>query len=340
MAYPTLQFARLSYGSAELYSNEQNPNSFVRITADTTNGSPIITNIVENAGGSFTTSELKVGMILVSGGEFSGDVTITALDLGSSQLTVSANATTSATGQTMRVRPPKGMYFFESASFNKVGSGEPSDLRDITGSEDADYLASELKWGIAAALAKTGSASTTVAGLYGQYEITEIQSRISNTQMNFFASASDSLPSFIEGSGSQVSAGSGTLMVSQISNNLMTIAGASDVGGGGQGLALAAYQNSVASVCGTLTSGSGGEAFPHTGSAQITGSLGVTGSSEILLNNTENFLIKNAVAPTQSLFQVDNEGIATFRVQPDGTIPSAVEGGLYFTTASAYIGIK
>jgi hypothetical protein len=158
--------------------------------------------------------------------------------------------------------------------------------------------------------------------------------------MNFFASASDSLPSFIEGSGSQVSAGSGTLMVSQISNNLMTIAGASDVGGGGQGLALAAYQNSVAAVFGTLTSGSGGEAFPHTGSAQITGSLGVTGSSEILLNNTENFLIKNAVAPTQSLFQVDNEGIATFRVQPDGTIPSAVEGGLYFTTASAYIGIK
>ena len=340
MAYPTLQFARLSYGSAELYSNEQNPNSFVRITADTTNGSPIITNIVENAGGSFTTSELKVGMILVSGGEFSGDVTITALDLGSSQLTVSANATTSATGQTMRVRPPKGMYFFESASFSKVGSGEPSDLRDITGSEDADYLASELKWGIAAALAKTGSASTTVAGLYGQYEITEIQSRISNTQMNFFASASDSLPSFIEGSGSQVSAGSGTLMVSQISNNLMTIAGASDVGGGGQGLALAAYQNSVAAVFGTLTSGSGGEAFPHTGSAQITGSLGVTGSSEILLNNTENFLIKNAVAPTQSLFQVDDEGVATFRVQPDGTIPSAVEGGLYFTTASAYIGIK
>ena len=100
-----------------------------------------------------------------------------------------------------------------------------------------------------------------LSGLYGQYEITEIQSRISNTQMNFFASASDSLPSFIEGSGSQVSAGSGTLMVSQISNNLMTIAGASDVGGGGQGLALAAYQNAVSSVFSTLTSGSGGSAF-------------------------------------------------------------------------------
>ena len=136
----------------------------------------------------------------------------------------------------MRIRPAKGMYFFESASFAKVGTGEPSDLRDITGSEDAEYDSNDLKWGIVAPLAITGSPSTTIAGLYGQYEITQIQSRISNTQMNFFASASDSLPSFIEESGSQVSAGSGTLMVSQISNNLMTIAGASDVGGGGQGL--------------------------------------------------------------------------------------------------------
>ena len=77
-----------------------------------------------------------------------------------------------------------------------------------------NYDSNDLKWGIAASLAATGSVTTTVTGLYGQYEITEIQSRISNTQMNFFATASDSLPSFIEGSGSQVSAGSSVLMVS------------------------------------------------------------------------------------------------------------------------------
>ena len=148
MAYPTLQLCKIIIRLRRNYiPTNKTQNSFVRITADTTSGSPIITNIVENAGGSFTTSELKVGMILVSGGEFSGDVTITALDLGSSQLTVSANATATATSQTMRVRPPKGMYFFESASFSKVGSGEPSDLRDITGSEDADYLALRIKMG-------------------------------------------------------------------------------------------------------------------------------------------------------------------------------------------------
>ena len=341
MAYPTLQFARLSYNSADFFSDENNQNGFIRINADTTNGSPIITNVAEQSGGAFTTSELMVGMTLVSSGEFSGDVTITNLDLGNNQITVSENATATATGQVMRIRPAKGMYFFESASFAKVGTGEPSDLRDITGSEDAEYDSNDLKWGIAASLAATGSVTTTVTGLYGQYEITEIQSRISNTQMNFFATASDSLPSFIEGSGSQVSAGSSTLMVSQISNNLMTIAGASDVGAGGQGLALAAYQNAVASVFATLTSGSGGgDAFPYTGSAEITGSLGVTGSVETLLNSSENFLIKNAQVPTQSLFQIDEEGVAVFRAREgsDGA-PSAVVGGLYFTTSSAFIGI-
>ena len=340
MAYPTLQFARLSYNTADFFSNENNVNSFIRINADTTSGSPIITNVGEQSGGAFTTAELKVGMTLVSSGEFSGDVTITNLDLGNNQITVSENATATAQNQVMRVRPAKGMYFFESASFAKVGTGEPSDLRDITGSEDAEYDSNDLKWGVVAALAETGSVTTTVVGLYGQYEITEIQSRISNTVMNFFATASDTLPSFIEESGSQVSAGSSVLMVSQISNNLMTIAGASDVGAGGQGLALAAYQNAVSSVFATLTSGSGGDSFPYTGSAEITGSLGVTGSVEALLASNENFLIKNASAPTQSLFKVDDEGVAVFRAREgaDG-VPSAVVGGLYFTTSSAFLGV-
>ena len=341
MAYPTLQFGRLSYSSTDFFSDEFNQNGFIRINADTTSGSPVITNVGEQSGGAFTTSELMVGMTLVSSGEFASDVTITNLDLGNNQITVSENATATAQNQVMRIRPAKGMYFFESASFAKVGTGEPSDLRDITGSEDAEYDSNDLKWGIIAPLAITGSPSTTVAGLYGQYEITQIQSRISNTTMNFFATASDSLPSFIEESGSQISAGSGTLMVSQISNNLMTIAGASDVGGGGQGLALGAYQTAVSSIFSTLTSGSGGgDAFPYTGSAQITGSLGVTGSVEALIASNENFLIKNASVPTQSLFKVDDEGVAVFRAREgaDG-VPSAVVGGLYFTTSSAFLGV-
>ena len=72
----------------------------------------------------------------------------------------------------------------------------------------------------------------------------------------------------------------------------------------------------------------------------ITGSLGVTGSIDNLLASTENFLIKNASAPTQSLFKIDNEGVAVFRAREGGDgIPSAIVGGLYFNTSSAVIGV-
>ena len=340
MAFPTIQYGSLGYSGAELYSNEKNQNSFIRITGDIVSGQNLISNVVDVAG-YFGLSEVMVGMVLVSSGEFSGDVIIT--DITGDVITVDTNAIANGSTQLCRIRPPKGMYFFESASFSKVGgsvTNKPNDLRDVTGSEDPDYNAADLPWGILAPLSSTGSVDTTSVGSYGQYIITKIQSRISNTEMNFFATASNSLPSLIEDSGSQVSAGSTSLMLSQIDNNLMTIAGAADVGGGGQGLALAAYQNSVASIFSTLTSGSGGTAFPFTGSAEISGSIDMTGSFSTLLNSSELFIIKSATAPTQSLFQIDSEGIATFRVQTDGTIPSAVEGGLYFTTASAYIGVK
>ena len=159
--------------------------------------------------------------------------------------------------------------------------------------------------------------------------------------MNFYATASTTIPAFIEDSGSQISAGSSVLMLSEIANNFMAIAGANDVGAGGQGLALGGYSTVVASTIATLTSASGGAGFPFTGSAQITGSIGLTGSQEIRLNATENFLIKNQLQPTQSLFNIDNEGTAVFRAREgsDG-IPTAVLGGLYYTTSSVFVGIN
>ena len=120
-----------------------------------------------------------VGMILVSSGEFSGDVVITAIS--GDVITVDTNAIANGTFQLCRIRPPKGMYFFESASFSKVGASstnKPNDLRDVTGSEDADYDAAELPWGILAPLSTTGSVDTTNVGSYGQYTITKIQSTV------------------------------------------------------------------------------------------------------------------------------------------------------------------
>jgi hypothetical protein len=339
MAFPTIQYGSLAYSGAELYSNEKNQNSFIRVNGDIVSGQNTITNVVDVAG-FFGLAEAMVGMVLVSSGEFSGDVIIT--DISGDIITVDTNAIANGSTQLCRIRPPKGMYFFESASFSKVGSSatnKPTDLRDVTGSEDPDYDAADLPWGILAPLSSTGSVDTTSVGLYGQYTITKIQSRISTTKMNFFATASNSLPSFIENSGSQISAGKTDLMLSQIDSNLMTIAGADDLGAGGQGLALAAYQTAVGSIIATLTSGS--DIFPFSGSAQITGSLSVTGSSTISLDASENFLINNTTAPTQSLFQINDEGVAVFRARADGdAIPTAVVGGMYFSASGAFIGIE
>ena len=339
MAFPTIQYGSLAYSGAELYSNEKNQNSFIRVNGDIVSGQNTITNVVDVAG-FFGLAEAMVGMVLVSSGEFSGDVIIT--DISGDIITVDTNAIANGSTQLCRIRPPKGMYFFESASFSKVGgsaTNKPNDLRDVTGSEDPDYDAADLPWGILAPLSSTGSVDTTSVGLYGQYTITKIQSRIGTTKMNFFATASNSLPSFIESSGSQISAGKTDLMLSQIDSNLMTIAGADDLGAGGQGLALAAYQTAVGSIIATLTSGS--DIFPFSGSAQITGSLSVTGSSTISLDASENFLINNTTAPTQSLFQINDEGVAVFRARADGdAIPTAVVGGMYFSASGAFIGIE
>ena len=340
MAYPILEFAGFSFnGSTNLYSNETNANGFIRINADYVSGSPNVTNISAVAG-YFGINEIKPGMVIVSSGEISGESTVVSVDTGNNSLVMADNAIASATGQLTRIRPQKGLYFIESASFSKVGSGEPSDWRDITGSSDSEYDNNFNKWGVILSLAETGSSATTVTGLYGQYQITEFQSRISTTEANIFVSSSNDLGgSFTEDSGSIVSAGSGVGIVAEISNTngLMPIMGAADVGQGSQGLALAAYNASVAATFALLGSGSG---FPFTGSAQITGSIGLTGSQANLIQTSENFIIKSATAPTQSYFEMKGDGVAVFRAREgvDGT-PSAVVGGLYFTTSSAFIGV-
>ena len=342
MAYPILEFAGFSFnGTTNLYSNETQVNQFIRIQADYVNGSPNVTNI-SDVSGFFGINEIRPGMVIVSSGEISGESTVVSVDVGNNSLVMADNAIASATGQTTRIRPQKGVYFIESASISKAGSGEPSDWRDITGSNDSEYDNNFNKWGVILSLAETGSDTTTVQGLYGQYQITEIQSRIDvgGGQINMFVSSSNDLGgSFTEDSGSIVSAGSGVGIVAEISNTngLMPIMGATDVGQGSQGLALAAYNASVAATFALLGSGSG---FPFTGSAQITGSIGLTGSQANLIQTSENFIIKSATAPTQSYFEMKGDGVAVFRAREgvDGT-PTAVVGGLYFTTSSAFIGV-
>ena len=313
-------------------------DNVIALNGNTTSGQPQITNAVAISG--FNLALLRVGQTIntISGGGFSSDVTIT--NISGTTITVNANAAATQTGGTFTADTPAGVYFFESASF--LDPQNVMTVNNITGSADADFDISK-----SGSFAILGPATNTlggsiVPGKFHYYTITEVTSRdVGGSTISAFVgwgevgTESDSGNFLSTTPNLAVAIGSLSITASQ-----MNIFGDEVITGLSPGADVAAYQIALPQIIDHTGSDGGGAAFPHTGSAQITGSLGVTGSVDTLLNTNENFLIKNATAPTQSLFNIDKEGVATFRVQPDGVSPTAVEGGLYFTTASAYIGIK
>ena len=339
-----LKFSKLTIpGTSNFYSTASNFNSTIRVQADFSAGSPTVTNVVAQPGwNGFGTGSIVTGMFLVSSGEVGSSTRITDYNSGTNTITLAANATATATNQTnVRISCPKGMYILESASISKQGTGEPNDMRDITGSSDAVYVAGDQKWGIIAQQAFITATGASVQGNFSQYDILSIENREGSNQANLIITASDTFAPFIEPVDSLAVSATTFMVSSYVSESLMSMASANDLDLP-QGFGFAAWNNSVANTIAAFTSGSGGgAAFPFTGSAGISGSIDMTGSFSTLLNSSENFLIKNATAPTQSLFQIDNEGTAIFRARDGGVsdVPSPVVGGLYFSTSSAFIGV-
>ena len=343
MALDRLEFASIELSNATIYSTASNASSYIRVRVDYTSGQNTAT-VVNDVASYFGTGSIEVGYRLRSPSEYSTPVAITGWDPSTKILTLDGNAAQTATNQLTFISLPAGKIFIESASFAKVGGSSvnpPNNFNDVTGSEDSEYQEGDKEWGVVGLLASTGSINTGLSGMYGQYILSSFERRNSSTQANIFLTASSTEKSFQEEPGYTFVSeqGQSALLLSEKSGSFLNIAGKDDISGN-QSLGLGAYQNSVASTLVSLTSGSGGDAFPHTGSAQITGSLGLTGSFDTLINTNENFLISNAAAPTQSLFNMNQEGVAQFRARigADGA-PTAVVGGLYFTTSSAFIGI-
>ena len=343
MANPTLNFASINLSSAKVYTTASNvANAFIRVRVDYTNGQNTAT-IVDDVSGYLGSGSIEEGMYLRSSGEFSSPTQITDYNAVTKVITLDGTSDASATNQLSFISLPAGWIYVATASFDKPGGSSdnpPADFRDVTGSEDADFQSGDKPWGIIGQLATTSSAGTGLTGRYAQYTITRVTNRDDSQTISFYATASDTVDSFKEPTGYTLTYNQSYLLLSEISGSYMTIAGANDLSGGGQGLGLAGYQNVVAAAIASLPTGSTGDSFPFTGSAEITGSLGVTGSSEFLINSNENFIIKNASTPTQSLFDVNQDGVAVFRAREgvDG-VPTAIVGGLYFTTSSAFIGV-
>ncbi len=193
-----------------------------------------------------------------------------------------------------------------------------------------------------AGLAATGSAGTALTGLYGQYNLTKIPTRTSSTVVDLILTASSAIPAFSQPSGYALTTSQTRLFLAQVSGSFMPLAAAADAGIN-QGLGLAPYNTVVGSTLANFASGSTGGNFPFTGSADITGSLQVTGSVVIEqpVGNVDPFLIKSgSSANSPALFKVNAEGVVQFFAHANNYTPTAVLGGMYFTSQSVYVGIE
>jgi len=335
----TEQFIYAKLGIGTFYTNTLQPNQFIRLTGNTTNSSNEITNAVD-VSGFFGLNELKIGMELISSNAFPSKVTIT--NVVGTTITVSGTAGSSQTGELLRVDPGPGQAFIESGSLTLASGITDVNASNVTGSTDAQYQAGDEEWAIQIPVAKDGSTGTQRQGQFAQFQVIDVQSRpagATGNQVNLFISSSGGdINGFTSGMNwYDVTAEAGIYQVGP-NHRAGTIYEGTTVGltkewGFGPG------QIYDSNLIDDLTSGSA--SFPFTGSAGISGSLDMTGSAKILLNSSEDFLIANAGATSQSLFNIDEEGTAVFRAREgaDG-IPTAIVGGLYYTTSSVYVGIN
>jgi hypothetical protein len=336
MANPTIQFAKLDLASATIYSTASNFNSFIRINGDFINGSTTVTNVDNFSYPTyFGTSSILPGMFLAATSNVPSFTRIVSWDNNTKTIELSSAAVASGTIRQARIAPSKGMYFVKSGSISKTGTGNTQNWTTVTGSEDPNYTPGSLTWGVAAQMAPLSAPTTGITGEYGQYIITKITDRISNSLSNFFFTSSNIIPSLQEASDKVVNGTQGSFLLSQVYNNVITVAAAADANVG-QGYGLAGYQTGMSSFA-SQSSGGSGAGFPFTGSADITGSLQVTGSSTFAaqVGGTDFFIIKSgSVNPVK----FNGEGIMQFA--NTNFTPTAVGGGIYYSSSQWFLGVE
>jgi len=231
---------------------------------------------------------------------------------------------------------PKGMYFFESSSLTTPNNAGWNFTR-VTGSLDDNYDATSGKdYAVIGQLAFTTDPSSLIGGMFGQYKILKTNYRTSN-ELTFFVTASTG--ALIEDTDQTLGSGQSIYGLVELSDefNLATIFDGDDVGSSTlDSLGLSTYNVAINSVIDTQLANV--STFPFTGSAQITGSLSVTGSSTFKLNQgqtTDFFLIKSS---SFNPLKVNSDGVVAFGGFND--LPTAVEGGMAYSASNFYVGIE
>ena len=320
-------------GDFTIFSGGTTSNSFIRFTGQFVDGSTTVTVTAPNAS-YYGIEYIRPGFLLRKTGQgFTDNLTeVISVDVGSNTIVIADAATANSTGTTV-VRINKGLTFVQSGSL-VIPSGYPTwRYTSVTGSQDSEYDTSYSKWAALIPLALTSSDSNTVSSAYGVYDISEITDRISNNLSSFYISAS---VSYLEAPDYTPSSGILSFAISEttLTSSIAPLFGGDDIGVS-EGLGFAAAQNQTQFLSQTTT-------FPFTGSAEITGSLAVTGSNTFLLNTDNELKItKNSGTPLDLLNVDGNTGVINFNAYADADAkPTAVLGGIYFTSASLFIGLE
>ena len=178
---------RLNYGkviASAVYANGS--NSFIRITGDYVIGSPTITNVVDG-GQPVNFSEALIGQQLVQGAAFPSGTTIT--NIVGTTITVNSNSAAAGTLTSGRISPPVGQYYISSGSLS-IPNNSAFRYTDVTGSDDASFVASSNTYALVLPLATTSSPTSQIVGDYAQLKITKFGSRTNNVDASFYISAS------------------------------------------------------------------------------------------------------------------------------------------------------
>lgn len=336
MAANQLLWGRINAGT--VFSELQGANQFIRVNGTVTTGQTQITSVTDVGGDFFGQSVIRPGMVLVASGAFPSGTTIISVDTGNNTITVADAAASDLTGGLCRVNCGSGMAFIESGSLERPSGVTDWDIRTVTGSNDSEYQEGRLQWAILAQAASPDG-NTSRIGNFGQFQIFDVQERQQNLIGNFFITSSGGDMNGFSGS-FNFKTGDTIFAIYQIGpeNQAGPIFDTSDLTGIETSYGFGPYQVAASNLMNALTSGSGGgDAFPFTGSAQITGSLGITGSAEFVKGegNTDFFLIKSS---SFSSLTLNSDGVAIFG--NFSSLPTAVEGGFAYSASNFYAGIE
>ena len=327
-----LKLGRLTAGSGggfEIFPGGTDDNGFIRVNATFQSADTTVTinNDITNYYGA---SYIRPGQILrVTGVGYTDNITTIVSVAGDFSSLVVADAPNSNKTGTTVIRPQKGSAFVQSGSLVRPNGYPTWNFTLVTGSNDTEYNNDFEKWAIYTQMALTSSETSNVTSVYGIYEIFDVTNRITNTLASFYVTASVDYPEpdafcpFKTGASIGISELTLTQSVAQIFHG-------GDIGVL-EGLGFAASQDQI------LTYISQNQGFPFTGSAQITGSLGITGSFELEKGaaETDFFLIKSA---SFTPLKLNSDGVAVFG--GFSSLPTAVEGGLAYSASNFYAGIE